>query len=86
MKTRNNGILKKTIALFLALLLLTASVPAALAEGEDWSQLMIDIIPAAQEGETPQGPFSAEFVNYDEAGVPCFWVMLGEQTDRKSVV
>ena len=80
MKTRNNGILKKTIALFLALLLLTASVPAALAEGEDWSQLMIDIIPAAQEGETPQGPFSAEFVNYDEAGVPCFWVMLGEQT------
>ena len=80
MKTRNNGIMKKTIALFLALLLLTASVPAALAEGEDWSQLMIDIIPAAQEGETPQGPFSAEFVNYDEAGVPCFWVMLGEQT------
>ena len=79
MKIRNNEKLKKIIAIFLALLLLTAALPAALAEDTvDWSQLFITIYAVMEDGETMLPVGTAEFVDNGDGSTPRFWVRLPE--------
>jgi len=78
MNNKQRGILKKAAALMLALLMVLAAVPAALAASPDWAELVITLSWTGADGEVQSVTAVPQIGT--ETGEGCFWAMVPPET------